>query len=120
MKVTWERGRKRHKRNHTKSQRRKRNANPLTRPALQRANAVEEARLYADCRHHASVGDWREHGDLPIAERGAAALAACTEPGGTRRGADCGSARAFGEFQRAEPGVDQSALGVASEEAASF
>src|SRR5262245_49661288 len=120
MKVTWERGRKRHKRNHTKRQRRKRNANPLTRPALRRANFVEETWLHTDCCLDAGAWHWREHGDLPTVERGAAALAACAEPGGTSRGADCGSARPIGGFQREEPGTDQSALGAASEKAASF
>src|SRR5262250_2531659 len=86
-------------------------ANTLARPALRRANIVEETWLHIDCCFDAGAWHRREHIDLPVVERGAAAHAACTEPGGARRGADCAAARPFGEFQWAAPGADQSALG---------
>src|SRR5262245_21515551 len=39
-------------------------ANTLARPALRRANVVEEPRVHFDCSAHAQFGHCREHGHL--------------------------------------------------------
>src|SRR5262245_14506533 len=41
----------------------------LARPALWRANAVEETRLDVGSGDHAGVGHWREHNDVQSARR---------------------------------------------------
>src|SRR5262245_14486810 len=58
-------------------------ANTIARPALRRANVVEETRLYIDCGSHAQPGHRREHGDLQRRPRGAAQTITLRKTGST-------------------------------------
>src|SRR5262245_4244932 len=58
-------------------------ADTVARPALRRANVVEETRLYIDWRHHARAGHWREYDDLQCRQRRAVAAIALSEPRST-------------------------------------
>src|SRR5215831_12729758 len=50
-------------------------------PALRRANAREETRIYVDRRDHARARHRREHGDFQRRQRRVAALAALSKGG---------------------------------------
>src|SRR5262245_29682310 len=49
-------------------------ANTAARPALRRANVVEETRLHVGCCDHAGARHRREHGDLQRGQRRAVAF----------------------------------------------
>src|SRR5882672_6014095 len=56
-------------------------ANTVARPALRRANVVEEPQLHAGCCSHARAGHRSEHGDFQRRQRRAAEPAALCEAG---------------------------------------
>src|SRR5262245_21022781 len=59
-------------------------ANILARPALRRANVVEEARLHDYSRNHAWFGHRREYYDVQRHQRNVAAALAVQRPGAAR------------------------------------
>src|SRR6266542_1391829 len=54
---------------------------PMARPALRRANVIEETWIHVDRRSYAGARHWSEHGDLQRRQRGATAAAAVRRTG---------------------------------------
>src|SRR6266542_4501045 len=66
-------------------------ANTVTRPALRRANVVEEARLHCCSRYHARPGHRREHHDVQRHQRIVVAAHAVQRTGAARASGGEGS-----------------------------
>src|SRR5262249_39259817 len=78
-------------------------ANTLARPALRRANVIEEPWLHGNRGHHARVWYRREHGHLQRRQRRAAQAASLCESGSAgicRGGIEKARSKGRGAFKR--------------------